>query len=161
MDAKLFHEVIQFMEIPFALHSTEFSSKESLNRENINEDLKSKVIITDRLALLGVEMDTVILSVDPNDNYIHQYIVEAIGRFVRSLYIVVKNVKNVLKNILERWRKNKLIETTLVKFCDDKACDQDDFLCTISTTAEESVHSIHTDQLSNSNRLLEKLWRQG
>ena len=149
--------------------------------------MKKKVIITDRLALSGVEMDTVILSVDPNDNYIHQYIVEAIGRCVRSLYVVViekkstekKEDKNVLKNILERWRKDKLVETTLVKFCDDKACDQDDFLCTtISTNAEESVHSIHnsadievweasqpdqpnTDELSNSNQLLKKLWRQG
>ena len=89
-----------------------------------------------------------------------------------------KEDKNVLKNILERWKKNELVETTLVQICEDKECDEDDFLCSTSiTNAEEGVHSIHNlesidvweasqtdgtnaDELINLNRYLEELWKQ-
>ena len=87
--------------------------------------METHIIITDHIGARGMEFKQLIVSLDPNENCLHQYLVEAFTRCIDQLYFTIiskevhakKKVKAICRYIIRGWEERKLVEKQVVNIC--------------------------------------------
>ena len=113
------------MEVSVEVNSSLFcpSAPQKEIKKDVAKNSPVKVFICDNLSSHGVEFENLILVLDPNDSFMHQYVVEALMRCVNNLYICIIRKKQsgsgrpVVKDILKEWIKKELVNECAIEVC--------------------------------------------
>ena len=92
--------------------------------KEVADNTEDKILITDHIGYRGAEFEKVIISINPNEYFLKQYIIESLTRCTNDLSFIIIPKKTLLRrneltssNIFQRWLDEKIVEKRIVTIC--------------------------------------------